>query len=117
MAGLDAGTAELGIELTPANWGRYRLAIEVAGALASYGFETLGLQRVLGSTASGNRRVTKLAEWFGARIIATREGPGWMTARGWKEVDWALDRQDWAQAAGNSGTRRRSLDRPMTREA
>ena len=68
-------------------------------ALADYGFDTLGLGRIVGSTASGNRRVTKLANWFGAQIVASREGPAWMTARGWKEVDWALNREDWAASA------------------
>jgi [ribosomal protein S5]-alanine N-acetyltransferase len=95
----EASTAELGIELTPENWGRYRLAVEVIVALADYGFDTLGLGRIVGSTASGNRRVTKLANWFGAQIVASREGPAWMTARGWKEVDWVLNREDWAQSA------------------
>jgi ribosomal-protein-alanine N-acetyltransferase len=99
MEGFEPGIAELGIELTPGNWGRYRLAIEVAATLAAYGFDTLGLKRIVGSTASGNRRVTKLANWFGARIVVSRAGPDWMKARGWEEVDWALDREGWAQAA------------------
>jgi ribosomal-protein-alanine N-acetyltransferase len=32
-AGASAGTAVLGIELTPDDWGRYRLAVEVVTAL------------------------------------------------------------------------------------
>lgn len=103
-AGSAEGTAVLGIELAPDDWGRYRLAIEVATALIEHGFRTLDLHTIVGNTASGNRRVEKLARWFGAEIIARRDGPDWMTRRGWVEVDWALMRDDWLQSQ-----RRRSL--------
>jgi [ribosomal protein S5]-alanine N-acetyltransferase len=95
MAGAPPGAAVLGIELTPDDWGRYRLAIEVADALLEFGFSTLGLSSVVGDTASGNRRVEKLARWFGAEITDRRPGPGWMVARGWHSVDWMIDRQGW----------------------
>ena len=55
----------------------------------------LGLRMIIGDTASGNERVAKLARWFGARIIDRQDGPKWMRARGWQEVDWALTRDDW----------------------
>lgn len=93
--GKDEGTVALGIELTPDDWGCHRLAIEVAGALIEHGFCDLDLHLIVGSTASGNRRVEKLARWFGAGIIARKDGPAWMTARGWQELDWALAREDW----------------------
>jgi len=94
----DEGTAVLGIELAPDDWGRYRLAIEVASALLEYGFIDLNLHTIVGYTASGNRRVEKLARWFGANHIGQRAGPEWMAARGWQEVDWALARDDWAKS-------------------
>jgi ribosomal-protein-alanine N-acetyltransferase len=100
----DEGTAVLGIELAPDDWGRYRLAIEVASALLEHGFFDLNLHTIVGDTASGNRRVEKLARWFGANLVAQRAGPEWMAARGWQEVDWALARDDWAKSK-----RRRSL--------
>jgi ribosomal-protein-alanine N-acetyltransferase len=87
--------AALGIELTPSDWGRYRLAVEVARALVAFGFRELGLDLILGSTASGNRRAERLARWFGAEIIAQRTGADWMKARDWVEVDWALSRSRW----------------------
>jgi ribosomal-protein-alanine N-acetyltransferase len=87
--------AVLGIELTPSDWGRYRLAVEVARALVAFGFRELGLDLILGSTASGNRRAERLARWFGAEIIAQRTGADWMKARDWVEVDWALPRSRW----------------------
>jgi ribosomal-protein-alanine N-acetyltransferase len=98
----DGRTAVLGIELAPDDWGRYRLAIEVASALIEYGFHDL--HRIVGHTASGNTRVERLARWFGADIIARRAGPEWMVTRGWQEVEWALARDDWMKSE-----RRRSL--------
>lgn len=97
-AGRNDGSAVLGIELAPDDWGRYRLAIEVVSALLEHGFFNLNLHIIVGRAASGNRRVERLARWFGANIIAQRAGPEWMEARGWHEVDWALARGDWAMS-------------------
>lgn len=91
----DPKAAALGIELAPSDWGRYRIALDVAACLVEHGFSTLRLQMIVGDTASGNQRVEKLARWFGARIVARRDGPEWMDVRGWKEVDWALTRDEW----------------------
>jgi hypothetical protein len=46
-----------------------------------------------------NKRVEKLARWFGARVVAQRPGPAWMQVRGWQEVDWALGRTEWTEAS------------------
>lgn len=89
--------AVLGIELAPREWGRYRRAIDAVLGLLSYGFDTLGLGEIIGDTASGNRRVEKLAEWFGAEVVACREGPEWMRLRGWCEVDWSLSKANWSE--------------------
>jgi [ribosomal protein S5]-alanine N-acetyltransferase len=97
-AGEPEGRAILGIELSPDQWGRYRVAVEVASALLRYGFDDLGLQTIAGRTASGNTRVEKLARWFGADVVARRGGPDWMAARGWMEVDWAVDRGAWERS-------------------
>ena len=101
--GAEEGTAILGIELTPGDWGRYRLAVEVASALLEHGFQTLGLRAIIGRSASGNKRVERLARWFGAEVVACREGPDWMAAKGWSEVDWALFRDDWARSDRKRG--------------
>ena len=66
--------------------------------MLEHGFFDLHLHTIVGGTASGNRRVEKLARWFGANFIAQRAGPEWMAARGWQEVDWALARDDWAKS-------------------
>ena len=94
----DDDLAVFGIELAPGEWGRFRLAIDVAAALMEHGFRTLDLQTITGETASGNRRVEKLARFFGAEIVARRPGPAWMRARGWQEVDWSLSRAAWERS-------------------
>lgn len=93
----DVDTAILGIELAPSQWGRFRLALDASSALIRYGFETLRLKAIIGDTASGNRRVEKLAHWFGAEIVARRAGPDWIQRRGWQEVDWAITKEGWEQ--------------------
>ncbi|HEY8358899.1 MAG TPA: GNAT family N-acetyltransferase [Ramlibacter sp.] len=63
-AGLRRSTDEvavLGIELAPAKWGSFALALDVAAALLEYGFQQLRLTTIIGDTAGGNKRVTKLA--------------------------------------------------------
>jgi ribosomal-protein-alanine N-acetyltransferase len=98
LRGADGDEAVLGIKLAPNGWGRFGPALDATAALLGFGFERLRLCRVVGSTASGNRRVEKLARRFGARPIAQREGPEWTRARGWREVDWALNREEWERA-------------------
>ena len=94
----DDSEAVLGIELAPSEWGRFRLALDTSTALVQYGFGTLNLKKIIGETASGNRRVEKLARWLGAEIVDRRAGPDWMQTRGWEEVDWAITKQAWMQA-------------------
>lgn len=110
-ANQSAGTAVLGIELAPENWGRYRLAMDVAGALIEYGFRNLDLRTIVGSTSSGNTRVEKLARWFGAEIVGRREGPDWMTARGWQELHWCLRLDSWS-GPGKRGLKATRRARP-----
>ena len=95
---IEHGVAVFGIELAPTEWGRFRVAIDASSALLRYGFETLNLKAIIGDTASGNRRIEKLARWFGAKIVARRPGPDWMQVRGWQEVDWEITREMWEQS-------------------
>lgn len=94
----DPETAVLGIELAPSDWGRYRVALDVTAGLVEHGFSKLGLRTIVGDTASGNKRVEKMARWFGARITDQREGPAWMRDRGWQEVDWTIRREEWQRS-------------------
>ena len=94
-AGCEAGTAELGIELAPAYWGRHGYAIEVGRALLEFGFGDLGLQEIYGVSMTANARVARLAKWFGAEAVASRSGAAWMSARGWTETEWRITRDRW----------------------
>ena len=109
-AGHPEGTAELGVELAPDYWGRYGYAVEIVRALLGFGFGSLGLGEVRGVTASGNARVARLAGWFGARVTATRPGPGWMAARGWREVEWRVTRAEWERSPASAVRRGRRAD-------
>ena len=95
-----AGQAEFGIELAPDYWGAYAYAVEIGRALLEFGFDTLGLHSIVGSTVSGNSAITRLAEWSRAEIVATHPAPEWAVRRGWRRLDWRLTRQQWQQSRG-----------------
>ncbi len=94
-AGLPPGEAEFGMELAPDFWGRHAYAVEIGRALLAYGFTELGLRVVTGSTVSANTRIARLAEWFGAEIVATHTGSDWMVAQGWCHVSWRITLEQW----------------------
>jgi ribosomal-protein-alanine N-acetyltransferase len=94
-AGRAAGEAELGLELAPDYWGRYGYAVEVGRALLDFGFGELKLDVISGSTVSANARTARVAEWFGAEVVAIRPGSSWMSVRGWREVQWRITREQW----------------------
>lgn len=100
---VDDDVAILGIELAASEWGRFRLALDASAALVRHGFDIMNFKKIIGDTASGNRRIERLARWFGAEIVACRPGPAWMQARGWHEVDWAIAKEDWEQSQPRQG--------------
>lgn len=93
--GYGADSAELGIELAPQYWGRYRYAIEVVSSLLEFGFRELSLQEVRGFSISANARVTRLAHQYGFVVVSSRLGSDWMQARGWSQTEWQLTRERW----------------------
>src|SRR5690606_154398 len=103
------GTAELGIELAPACWGRHAYAVEVARALLAFGFDTLALQAIHGETVSANARVVRLARFYGA-TPAELPAPAWMSARGWTRVEWRITRSQWEN--GRLAQRRTPVPEP-----
>jgi [ribosomal protein S5]-alanine N-acetyltransferase len=95
IRGVSHGRGEAGIELAPAHWGRYRLALDVIDAVLCFGFGRLELDAIFGWTASGNRRVERLVARFGATVGTRRAGPAWMRRRGWQEVEWVIRHDAW----------------------
>lgn len=95
LAGQLPGKAELGLELAAIHWGRYGYAIEIARALLGFGFGRLGLDEIVGVTSSANVPVRRLAQWFGAAEIESREGPASLSAHGWSESVWHITRDMW----------------------
>jgi RimJ/RimL family protein N-acetyltransferase len=91
----DPDAGELGWRLPRSAWGR-GLAVEGAQALAAYGFETVGLERLWAETMAVNTRSRRVMERLGMHHVRTdvREWddpiPGW--ERG--EVVYALARVD-----------------------
>jgi ribosomal-protein-alanine N-acetyltransferase len=99
--GCESGTAEFGLELAPACWGR-GIATEAARALLDFGFHNLGLRRIVGISVTENERVARLVTRLGFRAAGTRPGPDWMQARGWSETEWLLTAEDWLSRARRS---------------
>lgn len=85
--GYGANQAELGIELAPQYWGRYRYAIEIVSSLLEFGFEQLGLQEVKAFSISANLRVVRLAHRYGFVEIGSSVSSTWMEKQGWKQTE------------------------------
>jgi ribosomal-protein-alanine N-acetyltransferase len=93
-----AGAAEIaiGFRLQPSSW-RRGIATEAAARLLAYGFEDLGLERVVGVAMPGNlasRRVLeKLGLRFERRVVF--DGIAW--------DNYALSRAEWQQTRASPG--------------
>lgn len=93
LEGQESGTAEFGLELAPACWGR-GIATEAARAILDFGFHHLGLRRIVGISVTQNERVARLVTKLSFRSTGTRPGPDWMQARGWSETAWLLTAEE-----------------------
>ncbi|HEY1927784.1 MAG TPA: GNAT family N-acetyltransferase [Caulobacteraceae bacterium] len=67
-----AGEVEIGWHLDPAAWG-CGYATEAAAAVLRYGFDTLGLQRIVAFTAESNARSRAVMERLGLERQAWRD--------------------------------------------
>jgi RimJ/RimL family protein N-acetyltransferase len=100
-SGAPSDMAEFGLELAPSHWGR-GYASEAAESLLDFGFSTLRLTAVRGTTVSANERVTRLVERLGFRRVAEEEGSPWLAARGWREVTWELRSEEWRRGGADT---------------
>lgn len=111
MKDAGPGSAELGVELAPAYWGSYGYAAEVMRCLVGFGFDDLGLTRIFGMTVSANARIARLVSAFGA-VSTERSTPEWMAAKGWRQIEWRIDREKWLAGPSNGVFKARSRRDP-----
>ncbi|MAL28688.1 MAG: GNAT family N-acetyltransferase [Thalassospira sp.] len=110
---LPVDSAIFGIELSPTHWGRHRAAIEASTMMIAFGFRELDLASIMGVTASDNKRIARLADWFGAEVVAERHGSEnspeftteWTTECGTAKVDWSLKRNLWEHGTPDASRR------------
>ena len=86
---------ELGIELVPDHWGRYRCAVEVVDSLLRYAFEEIGCIAVIGRTTVDNDRVRRLADWYGAEVVPSGSNLAPASNGRWSEVAWRITLNCW----------------------
>jgi [ribosomal protein S5]-alanine N-acetyltransferase len=91
----NSDKAEMGIELAPQFWSRYRYAIEVGKGLIEFGFRDLALKEIRGISVSANHRIARLAKRYGFVEVGTLPSPDWITDRGWSRIEWQLTRESW----------------------
>lgn len=84
----DDDNVEVGYELHPACWGR-GFATEGGRAALGFGFETVGLTRIISTTNPANLRSRRVMEKLGL----TRRGE--RLYHGHATVWYAIDRADW----------------------
>ena len=82
QAGLEAGTAEFGIELDPRFWGR-GYALEAGESLFNFAFGELHLERLVARCINANSAIRRLLERLGMEWSETLEPKDWMRVRGW----------------------------------
>jgi RimJ/RimL family protein N-acetyltransferase len=99
------GVAELGYRLRRAVWGR-GLATEGGEALLAYGFERLGLRRVVAQTMTVNTASRRVMEKLGLHYVRTFHLDWPETIEGTEEgdVEYGLDRAEWRARRMADGT-------------
>lgn len=100
------GQAELGYRLLPRFW-RQGLASEGARALIRYGFEQLGLERIIAETMAVNEASRATLSAVGLRYVRTVhlefEEPLPGSDQG--EVEYAISRDEWVTASSRGRDR------------
>jgi ribosomal-protein-alanine N-acetyltransferase len=103
--GTSSGRSRIRDGLVPDFRGRYAYAVEIGRALLDFGFGKIGLRVITGSTVRANSAITRLTEWFGAEIVATRLASEQMPNREWASLDWRLTLEQWHYSTSRSNDR------------
>ena len=88
--------AELGYRLRRAYWGR-GLATEGSRALVAYGFDRLGLRRIVAQTMTVNAASRRVMEKAGLAYVRTfhLEWPEAIEGTELGDVEYGVERADW----------------------
>jgi [ribosomal protein S5]-alanine N-acetyltransferase len=68
----------------------------------------LALTQIFGSTISVNARVSRLAGAFGATCLE-RPTPDWMAEKGWRRIEWRINRDEWLARSHDNSSRPKPL--------
>jgi RimJ/RimL family protein N-acetyltransferase len=88
---------EVGWELDPSVWGR-GLATEGGRAAVRYGFQVVGLERIVSATVPANVASRRVMEKCGLTF------QGELFGRGTRLVWYAIDRAEWEATTGKRPT-------------
>jgi RimJ/RimL family protein N-acetyltransferase len=93
-----AGVFELGYRMLRSTWGK-GYATEAAKALVHKAFTELGAERVTATTMTVNAGSRRVMDKAGLRLVRTffEEWPEYLEGAEHGDVEYALDRADWAQ--------------------
>jgi RimJ/RimL family protein N-acetyltransferase len=102
----DRGVADLGYRLLRRNW-RKGLASEGARELVRYGFDVVGLDRIIVQTMAVNEGSRAVAERIGLTYVRTFPMTVASTVEGVEdgEVEYQITREQWERTGGAVGGR------------
>lgn len=106
----DPAVADLGFRLLPRHWSK-GLASEGAWALIRYGFDDLGLDRIIAQTMSVNARSRAVIERIGLMYVRTFPTSSTAPVEGMDagEVEYEITHEQW-QRRMTPGSREQSLE-------
>jgi RimJ/RimL family protein N-acetyltransferase len=90
--------AELGYWIAPAAWGQ-GLVTEVAHAVVSAGFETLGLHKITVGCLVENAASRRVIEKLNFRPVGRHEDDVWRDGRWWSVLRYELTRAEWSDVS------------------
>jgi RimJ/RimL family protein N-acetyltransferase len=102
----DPGVADLGYRLLPPHWHK-GLASEGARALVGYGFDDVGLDRIIAQTMTVNTASRAVMERIGLTYVRTFPTSTTAPVEGIEEgeVEYEMTREQWKRGSARSSAR------------
>ncbi len=85
---------ELGYWLAPALWGN-GLVTEAATAVVRWGFDVLGLHKIVVGCLAENAASKKVIEKLGFRYVGASEDDVWRDGRWWTQLKYEITASEW----------------------